>query len=80
MKKVEDVLKLHLPARLTIYKPIISALVDMGTNADPVLVSKVNGLINELRGSLEAELASSIKAEKTRLADYTKLRADLVTD
>jgi len=46
MKKVENVLKLHLPARLTIYRPIIAALVDMGTNADPILVAKVNGLIN----------------------------------
>jgi len=26
----------------------------MGTNADPTLVAKVNGLINSLRGDLEA--------------------------
>jgi hypothetical protein len=29
----------------------------MGTNADPALVAKVTGLINELRSALEAELA-----------------------
>jgi len=50
----------------------------MGTNADPALVKKVMGLINELRSALEAELAESIKIEATRLADYTKLRATLV--
>jgi len=33
----------------------------MGTNADPVLVAKVKGLINNLRTSLEAELSSAIK-------------------
>lgn len=52
----------------------------MGTNADPVLVKKVMGLINELRNSLEAELASSIKSEKIRVADYVKLRIDLIND
>lgn len=28
----------------------------MGSNADPILVKKVIGLINELKGALEAEL------------------------
>lgn len=46
-----------MPARLAIFKPIITALVDMGTNANPVLVKKVVGLINELRAALETELA-----------------------
>lgn len=46
MAKVENVLKLHLPARLSIFKPIITALVSMGTNADPALVEKVNNLIS----------------------------------
>jgi hypothetical protein len=35
----------------------------MGTNADPVLVKKVVGLINTLRGSLESELSSTNKGE-----------------
>jgi len=48
MKKVELALTNHLPARLAIFKPIITALVDMGTNADPELVARVVGLINEL--------------------------------
>jgi len=80
MAKVELALSLHLPARLTIYKPIITALVDMGTNADPALVAKVTGLINELRNALEAELSSTRKSEKVRHHDYVKLRADLVYD
>jgi len=46
MTKIEHALKVHLPGRLSIYKPIITALVDMGTNADPKMVAKVTGLIN----------------------------------
>jgi hypothetical protein len=57
MEKVEEALKTHLPTRLSIYKPIITALVDMGSKADPALVRKVIGLINELRNTLEAELS-----------------------
>jgi len=52
----------------------------MGTNADPVLVAKVSGLINELKNALEAELATSRKTESVRIADYVRLRADLVVD
>jgi len=52
----------------------------MSTNADPVLIKKVIHLINKLRAALEAELASSRKNEKTRRANYRKLRADLVDD
>jgi len=63
MSKIEETLKAHLPSRLSVYRPILSALADMGTNADPALVSKVTGFINELKAALEAELASSIKNE-----------------
>ena len=48
MKKVELAISKHLPAKLAMFKPIISALVDMGTNADPELVARVVGLINDL--------------------------------
>lgn len=52
----------------------------MGTNADPALVSKVTGLISELKNALESELATARKTETVRLNDYNKLRADLVVD
>lgn len=42
----------------------------MGTNADPALVKKVVGLINELRNALEAELANEFKNEAIRVSDY----------
>jgi len=52
----------------------------MGTNANPELVAKVVGLINDLRSALESELSTSIKTEEIRVKDYVKLRADLVVD
>jgi len=30
------------------FKPVINALVELGTNADPELVARVVGLINDL--------------------------------
>lgn len=52
MEKIKAALYKHLPSRLNVYKPIINSLVDMGANADPVLVKKVIGLINELKVAL----------------------------
>jgi len=59
MKKVEVAISKHLPAKLAMFKPVINALVELGTNADPELVAKVIGLINSLRDELEAILAST---------------------
>jgi flagellin-specific chaperone FliS len=59
MAKIESALEKHLPSRLAMYKPIINALIQMGTKADPALVAKVQGLITELQNTLEAELSTS---------------------
>lgn len=70
LEKVREKLAKHLPTSLTIYTPIIDALAQIKTNANPEDVRAVSDLITKLKDELTAHLNDLNDNEATRAANY----------
>lgn len=70
LERVREKLAKHLPASMTIYTPIINALAQIETKADPEDVTAVSDLIVKLQEELTQHLNTLNDNEATRVENY----------
>jgi predicted nucleic acid-binding Zn-ribbon protein len=77
LEKVREKLAKHLPTSLTIYTPIIDALAQIKSKANPEDVRAVSELISKLRDELTDHLNTLNANEATRVDNYNNAVANL---
>lgn len=77
LEKVREKLAKHLPTSLTIYTPIIDALAQIKSKANPDDVRAVSELITKLRDELTDHLNTLNDNEATRVENYNNAVSNL---
>lgn len=77
LERVREKLAKHLPTSMTIYTPIIDALAQIKSKADPEDVSAVSELISKLKDELTAHLNTLNDNEATRVENYNNAVTNL---
>ena len=77
LEKVREKLAKHLPTSLTIYTPIIDALAQIKSKANPDDVRAVSELISKLRDELTDHLNTLNDNEATRVDNYNNAVSNL---
>lgn len=77
LEKVREKLAKHLPTSLTIYTPIIDALAQIKSKANPDDVRAVSELISKLRDELTDHLNTLNENEATRVENYNNAVSNL---